>query len=403
MLTTLTSINACTGISILIRGRGIRVSALSVSRNGKKLELDKRLKDKPNLAELIEDLPPKSVIALNVAGKGVLTKVETGATDTNSETIFARVMPGADRADFYLQQFQSGGRIFLSMIRKAEIDPLIMQLSEKGFRVVMLSLGPFPVNQVLGQLNQYGEEVIFDGHELILDANKSWQSYRFQEERKNEFPIKLGVEQIDEQLLLPYAAAFQAILYERIDTVEADTELVGKQMDRFRKTGALKKKGAIVLGAAFFLLFGNFLILSKLTADNGRLQEELSLHATQASDIDAIAGKTAQTEQLVKLMGYSRSVFKAVMIDEVARLMPQEIHLSGVEINPAVVRRTGNQSGQLFTDRRLVITGACASIMPVNEWLARIKSLKWVSRAELRDYGLGSEEDQGPFTIIINY
>jgi Tfp pilus assembly protein PilN len=402
MLRSLTQINACSGISIRLSGKSYRVSALSIVRNGKQLDLIKRIKDKPNLTGALAELPDKSVVSLNIAGKGVLHKEVDNNRATETD-LFARVMPGSNKEDFYFQQFTSGDRTFLSIFRKADVDAYISQITQKGFRVVMLSFGAFPLNAVLEQMNQYGEELLFDGHEIKFDDQRHWINYRFKEESKNEFPIKLGLEQIDEQLLLPYAAAFQTILYEQLDPVVANADLVQEQMDSLRQTGLLRRKAVLALSGVFLLLLINFLTLTHLTADNGRLQEELSLHSTQASDVNALAGKTAKTEELIKIIGYSRTVPKAIMLDQLAALMPAEIHLSAININPLAGRRTGNAAVPAFSDRRLIITGACSSIQPVNEWLARIRSLKWVAKADLKEYGLGNEDEKGVFTVIINF
>jgi Tfp pilus assembly protein PilN len=402
MLSSLTQINACTGVSILLSGKGIRVSALGVLRNGKQLDLTKKIKNKPDLASVMAELPARSVVSLNITGKGVLHKEVEGSPDGGTE-LFARLMPGADPEAFYFQRFTSGDHTFISIIRKADTDPYIQQLTEKGFQVIMLSIGAFSINPVLEQLNQYGEEFIFDGHEVTFNEQKQWKSYRFKEESRNKFPVKLGIDEIDEQLLLPYAAAFQAILYDQVDVVEANADAVHAQMEDLRQIGLLKRKSVVVMVLAFILLFANTLFLMQLNTDNGRLQDELSLHSTQASDVSALAGKTAKTEELVKAIGYSKAPSKAVILDEVTALMPPEIRLSLIELNPAAGRRSSNTSAQVFSDRRLVISGTCTSILPVNEWLARIRSLKWASQAGLRDYGLSNEEENGAFTIIINF
>ncbi|QHS56504.1 hypothetical protein GWR56_13505 [Mucilaginibacter sp. 14171R-50] len=402
MLKSLTQINACTGISIRFTGNGTRISALSVSRNGSRLDLGTALKDQPDLETVMAALPAGAVVSLNFTGKGILHKA-ADAPLAGGNDLFMQLMPGAGPGDFHVQQFGSASKTFLSLGRKGDIDPFIDRLSNAGFRVVMLSFGPFPVKGVLEQLNQYGEEFSFDGHEITFSETKDWTGYRYREGSASRFAIKLGVDQIDEQLLLPYAAAFQVILYDQVEPAEAKVARISEQMDSLRQAGALKRNSAIVLIAAFVLLFANTLLFTHLNSENGRLMDALSLHSTQASDVTALADKTAKTEELVKSIGYSKAPEKAVMIDEAAALMPAEISLSAVELNPLTARHSDNPSAALFAGNVLIISGTCNSILPVNEWLARIRSLKWVTRAELRDYGLANDTANGGFTIIINF
>ena len=68
--------------------------------------------------------------------------------------------------DFYLQNFVSGDSSFVSLIRQKDANQWIDKLNALGFTTLMLSLGPFPVQQILQQLNLYGEEVVFDGHQI---------------------------------------------------------------------------------------------------------------------------------------------------------------------------------------------------------------------------------------------
>ncbi|OJW17956.1 hypothetical protein [Mucilaginibacter sp. 44-25] len=402
MLEALTRINQCIGVSVRRHDDGSRISALGLSRKGNQLDLLKRLKNATNLKGIGEEFEKGSYVALHVAGKGVVTKIiDKSGSQTGYD--FSSLMPGADPADFYIQEYDAGPRRFVSMIRKSEADLFISSLTDQGFRVVILTLAAFPVAKISEQLNQYDSIIRFDGHEITRDEQGYWFDYKFKGDMSEGYPIKIGMETVDEQLVLPYAAAFQAILYGDIDPVETTHPVINEHMRNFISGAALKKKGIVLLGVFFLLLLVNTLCFLELNRSNSSLQDQLSRQSTQTADLNAIAEKTNAEEKLVSLMGYGKGQKKSIMVDQLAALMPQEIRLSRISINPPTVNHPGSVKGPSFQDLTILINGHCPSILPVNEWLARVRTLPWLKQAELKDYGLASSDKEGAFTITIHY
>jgi hypothetical protein len=65
----------------------------------------------------------------------------------------------------------------------------------------MLSLGAFPVQNVIGQLNVYGSDVVFDGHMIQRIEQLEWTAVKYHENTTSEFPLKIESESISEKLL----------------------------------------------------------------------------------------------------------------------------------------------------------------------------------------------------------
>ena len=134
-------IDQCIGVSISLSANGtLSVDACKVMRREGKLDIDQKIPACSSINELFKLLPAKSVIALNITGRGVVNKQQEW-DDSNHNVEFDKILPGANQADFYIQQFVSGNKVFSSVIRKAEADKLLDAFTVGGFNPVMLSPG----------------------------------------------------------------------------------------------------------------------------------------------------------------------------------------------------------------------------------------------------------------------
>src|ERR1700722_5681032 len=159
-------INEATGVSIALLPDGdIAISACSVAIQNNQLDFEKKVTDLNKAVELTKHFPPKSIVALNLSGKGVLHKQIEKTAEINQNN-FSKILPNGNIEDFYVQNFISGGQSFVSVIRKADADKWISLLKSLGFVPLTLSFGPFPVQNILKQLNEYGNEIVFNGHTI---------------------------------------------------------------------------------------------------------------------------------------------------------------------------------------------------------------------------------------------
>jgi len=72
-------------------------------------------------------------------------------------------------------------------------------------------------------------------------------------------------------------------------------------------------------------------------------------------------------------------------------------------VNPVDITGSRIQKAIVFSDRKIVITGYSEKIIPVNEWMARIKTKTWVKNIQLENFTYNNELNTDQFTISINY
>jgi Tfp pilus assembly protein PilN len=395
-------IKQAAGLAIVIGKDGsAAVNYCQVSIEGKNLSFEKKLTGL-SLKELEKQVKTGMPLSVNISGKGVLYKQLDRVEEINAAN-FSTVLPNASIDDFYVQHFPSVEHSFVAVIRKTEADKWLNVISEEGLPVLMLSLGPFPLVHILPQLNIYDEEIIFAGIKIARSEDKSWEKVSFHEEFQAPHTIKVENEALDQQLLLPYAAAFQLLLSAKLDAVRASVPVLGSAFERLINDRKFKVNGVGVLLVFFILLLGNFMWLSALNATNASLAAEVSSSARTSTDLQALNDEIRQKELLLRDLGWDGGINKSSLIDQAAALMPAEIRLKEISINPVDGAADHGFGSLKFQERKMLIRGESGQIIPVNEWAARLKSKKWVKNVELESYNFNNELNTGVFTILLTY
>jgi hypothetical protein len=396
-------INEACGVNIVVAGDGsLNISLCLIKANGNQVDLTKKVTGLKELKELQKHLPEKVPIALNVSGKGVLIK-QTEHIDKINEQNFSKVVPNANPDDFYIQNYISGERSFIGLIRKADAERWIHDLELLGLKVLLFSLGPFSVSNILPQLNFYGEQILFDGHQIQRDAQGNWVSYRYEVNSSTEFSIKLETEIIDGSLVLAYAAAFQLILVDTLPIVQADISQLGVQLKKALTDKRISVISLVTLSVLFVLLLLNFITLTHYTAENEKLALRVGQTARNLTDFDLLNTSIEQKEAMLDSLGWDEIGNHSILIDQIAQLVPPELTWQEVFVNPLDLGTDQAQRSINFQKSTIKVVGSSQRIILVNEWIGRLKSLSWVKKVLLQTYNYNSEENTGQFTVLIDY
>jgi len=403
MLEQFYSLDRAIGIAIELQSDDSAVfNVCEVYVNKRLLDLGKKRAGLSDIAVLKKEFPQQPYCALNICGKGVLHK-QLPKIDHIDKTNFSRILPNANMDDFYIQQFNTDTLSFISVIRKQQADKWLQILTEQGYRPLMLSLGSFAANNIENQLNLYEDQLVFDGHVIQRDDNHNWLSYHYDMHQRTSYPLKIAGENIDERLILPYAAAFQLVLSSKLVPIKATVSTLGEVFSGVINDRKLKVKAVAALGVFFILLFFNFILFSWLTKANNQMMDKVSRTTANSSELRMIETEANQKESLVKQLGWDGSVNKSLLVDQLAALLPSEVKWRELTINKLDWSASKIQKKLVFLDRQIRVTGESDKIIPVNEWLARVKSLKWVKSVQLDSYLFNAEQNTGQFIVVINY
>ncbi len=394
--------NASAGAEVQLLADGtydIRLVQLSLQK--KLLHIEEKKQFNLGLDQL-KKITLKGPLAITLTGRGVLIK-KTARLESLTEQSLRHLFPGFKAEEFYLQHFKSADHSFVAFVRKELADPVLLAFKKLGAEVLLFGLGPFVVDQVIPQLNNYEGDLIFDGHQVRLNAQKAWLDYQFTAGLKNEFDLKLGIELIPEQFLLAYAAAFQLILNDRLELVEVESEEVKHALTEFNAKLKFQKNGAAVLISFFVLLLLNFLIFSFYHSANGQLAGK----AGQRSDLYAgrqkLETEVKEKEKQVKQLGWNHGEHYAYLCDQIGQTVPGTILLTEISVNAIKGNSTGSPDKNELETGSMRITGQSASVYVINDWIYALKQKPWVKALQLQKYATDDQKGVQVFTFLLNY
>ncbi|GAB3910004.1 hypothetical protein [Mucilaginibacter boryungensis] len=403
MLRQLYQLKQAAGIAIQVQADGTPVvNACLLDLKHQQLAIEKKLPDVKSLEQLPANLSTKALIALNLSGKGVLTKQLAG-TETITAANFNAVLPNGNIGDFYVQQVVSGASSFVAIIRKTEADQWFERFIALGYQPVHLSLGPFPLLPLVPELNFYGETILFDSHEITRSPAGEWSNYTYNPMARASGKIKLQTEVIAENLLLPYAAAFQLILQDKVAPVLAQAAPYHDLLTKKLEAQKFRANASIILIVFFLMLLANFMIFSWLNSSNNELNNKLNQTLQSSNELKVNREHIKENEALLQELGWDNNRNKAGLVDQIAGLLPAEVILTDININPPNAAASQQAKSLVFTNHMIKITGQSEKLLPVNEWIARIKTKSWVKGAALENYNFNNELNTGVFALTVSY
>ncbi|WP_426672071.1 hypothetical protein ACPPVU_12650 [Mucilaginibacter sp. McL0603] len=396
-------ISTVAGISMHLGNDGnAGIDLCTVSANRNELDFTKKATGLTKIEQILEHVAVKTTVSLNLSGKGVLEK-RVDKMELIDQDSFGKILPNAKLDDFYVQNFISGEYSFVSIIRKTDADRCITRLKEMGLTPLSLSLGPFPLTHILSQLNIYDKDIIVNGHLITRGENGIWLDHQFNETAVASFPYKISSETIDERLIVPYAAAFQLVMVDRLDPIRAEVVELDHELETKITTNRLKVQGIILLLLLFILLLINFVIFSTLARSNAQLSLQAGRFVQDTSNSANIRAGIKNKEMLLDSLGWEKDIKKSVLIDQLMALMPEDILMKEVSIEPIDAGRNHSQRNLEFVGRTIRLTGTTEKIIPVNEWMARIKTRSWVKIVQMDSYTYNNELKTAQFILTVNY
>jgi len=395
-------ISDCTGAEVQLLGEGnYAIRVVQISQKGRRLDIEHKKEYALGL-DAFRDIKIHGPLSLTITGRGVLIK-KTGRLETITEQSLRHLFPGFKSDEFYVQHYDSGNQSFVAFIRKEIADPVINTFRKLGIQVLIFSLGPFVVEQVLPLLNNYGDTLKFDGHQVELDAEKNWVDYSYHAGSNSDFEIKLDIQPIQQQFLLAYAAAFQLILNERVETISVDQEQLGAELTELLAKLKFKRNGTMVLFVFFFLLLINFLLFSYFNSANQELVGKAGQRSNQTSDRAKLEEDIKVKERQVALLGWNHGQNYAYLCDQIGQTVPASITLKELNINYGTAKDSMAERKENVETGSISIIGQSANVYVINDWIYMLKQKPWVKTVQLEQYGRDEQKATQVFRLLLKY
>ncbi|WP_423147912.1 hypothetical protein [Rubrolithibacter danxiaensis] len=406
-LSTYEWLSFCSGIELNIQGENqYKAKVCSVSVNKSALHIDDKAELEGDLKTIFKKVQGKEAIAVTLTGKGILIK-KTDRIEVISQETLSKVFPNLVIENFYIQNFISGDHSFLSIIRKELVDVIFEEALKVGLKVLVISLGPFVVSQVLNQFNNYNDQFIFDGHRINYDTQYQWLEYSYNPDLRSPFPLKIDVETIPETFVLSYATAFQLALFNRLLPVSVESDVTVSALTEFKEEKKFKMRLTGILGAFFFLLLMNFLIFSIYSNKNEELISRVNQSSASIETLKGIEEDIEIKEVQLQDLGWKKGIKYAFLSDQIAQTTPSAVNLVQLAINPVNTVKTTSERREVIDMGSIEIRGRTDNMQAVNNWIYMLKEKKWAQEVLLTSFSPSTDSDQEAlsqeFTIKIKY
>lgn len=392
----------CAGAEVHLKQDGsydIRLVRLSLSKKQVRIGAKKCY---VGSSAKITDFVLEEPLAITLTGKGVLIK-KTARLEEASAGTLQHLFPALKLEEFYVQHFPAGAHSFVAIVRREIADAVIAVFKKHGVEVMMLSLGPFAVDQVIPQLNVYGDTLNFDGHELKLNEDKEWIEYNYIASKEEGFLLKIDIETIPQEYLLAYATAFQLILNDKLDLVEVDSEHIKKNLSMFLAGLKFKSNGTAMIILFFVLLMINFLTLSMYNSSNEELMSKAGKQSYIFENRTKLEKDLKDKELLVKNLGWNKGYKYSFLCDQIGAALPKEVTLDELQINALNGSKAGLLKDTPLELGSMKINGYTTNVYAINEWIYELKQKSWVKEVKLEKYAADDQRQTQVFTILLKY
>jgi Tfp pilus assembly protein PilN len=351
-----------------------------------------------NLGAVVEAIPKSYPVALSLSGKGIIHKNIQVADGLDENQLFQNAFPTIEKPAFYVQQFNESQHAAVSIMRKQAVDELLDKLKRTGLKIYMLGFGGLVLHHVLSQLNIYDTSIQVDHHCFALDSERQFLSYTYGDAVKNQFPVKVAQETIDEGQLVAYAAAFQLLLHAQVNMVTANVDSVNDGFANHLVNEKLKRRGLVFLFAILGLLLCSFLLFTNYNAENERLAAKVGAQAANTDQVDLMKTNIAANEALLKKLNWNTGYNYGFILNEIGGSTPKQLQLQELVMN-------AYQTEQEKIDRipSIKISGTTDNLTAVNNWIFVLKEKAWVKSVRLLKYQEDQDAEHYQFNLMISY
>lgn len=395
-------IRNCTGLELSIgAGKAVDCRLCAITLEADQLSILSKEGFLCDLALVPQKIKSSGPFAIAITGRGILVKKVPCMDILQPETLHD-ILPNLKMEEFYIQNFISGEYSFIGMIRRERVDELLKPFNDAGLDVISVCLGPFHSDHILTQLNCYGDEIQFDGH--IIQTNKSnWSSYSYVPGAGATFPLKLGIEAMEEKFILAYAAAFQLLMYEKLLAIEIDHDPIKHSLSEHKEQRIFKFRSKALLGSFLILLLLNFLISGIYNSENKVLMEHMNNNSLSRGSVQLSEKIASQKEALLIRLGWNKGISYSYLCDQIGQTVPPSVRLNRIHVNPPLITASAKRKTDLFETGKIHIEGLSSDLNDINHWILRLKEFSWVRDAVLTSYAPADEDALNKMIIIITY
>lgn len=326
---------------------------------------------------------------VSIDGKGVLHKKVSFTESENKAQLLAKVLPGADEQQFYVQ---SAGE-FVTVLRKDALDVVVNEFTKSSYFIVGAALGPFALNSILSLVESkvvYTSLYQLQIKEAKIDAVEKSES------------AALKVTIADEQLNVSAVVAFASALNYFVNADSFfEAEIVQSSAEDFKEKRKFVVGGVAVLVFFFVLLFVNYLVYDSLKSSNNELEAQFKMQEEDFNKSEVLKKELEEKIALKEKLGVNGSTRISAYLDEIAASVPAAIQLTELSLNP-VEKKVKDDKEIEYDVNQILIAGRCKKSIYYNDWKKDLSKMEWAKNISVVNY-IDADDEVGEFILKITF
>ena len=316
-----------------------------------------------------------------------IQKKQTTAKQT-AEVAF----PNIDIKNFYFQSHSYQNKHFIALIRKTQVDNLVVQFEKKGIYISDIILG----HSIISCLNKISDiETIFTSNAKVIISSGDLSIKKVENLNRENYNLQ-GID-VDNTQILSFLSAVDNAL--NIFKSESNFDILldnnRKEFKNYLVFFYGFRAGIILLLLALmvnFYFFNNY--YDYVNQNQGLKSANQSLKATQ----DSLKTKVEQLDKLTAQILQNQSSLSSYYINDVIRVLPENINLSEVAFQPLEKRIRPNKPIELMQNY-LVIKGQAQQDENFILWNNALENLKWVDQLTITKFDALENKNQNKFEL----
>ncbi|WP_299883435.1 hypothetical protein [uncultured Lacinutrix sp.] len=359
---------------------------LIVTYNNGVLDIEDRYLSNSLESLFKEKYKKKYPVILYTESADVVNKKVVYETGYRSNILFK-----ANLEDFYFYEYTQHKDIFVSVVRKDYINQLITDLEHFNLTVIHLSFGPFVLANVFPILTE--EKSLASFKHVLNISNKSILDFS---KTENEVSYKINEDAFN-QKELPLIASFFDFKFP-IESINFENDFLSKNKEDYKYKVWLKNFGtaAIVLLLLSIVVSHN-LLDTYLT----KLGEKQSLYVFSNQKIEQLNNQKEELKLKESIL-QSSSLFNKSYVTkyyaDIGNSTPLEVTLKTIDFLP-IDKKIRTNEKVIYSNKTIVINGETNNDNAFNNWIEKLRKIKWVKKIEIIDY---KQEKKNNNTFILN-
>jgi Tfp pilus assembly protein PilN len=391
--------NTVAGIHLQIQTDGRWLMNIMVLKNRKGLiRISQNYTGISTLEEIVQLLAANLPVVLSIEGKGVIHKK---SNHSDSVHLVQQVFPNAQSEDFFVQSNEISNNLrIISLIRRNTVIEIMGEFMRKGYRILNLFLGPFSLNGLWAFFDQ-PQKCYRIANYLIQTEQTGIIDLSIQTENIDDEPFSIAGESVCQELLIPYANAVFFLL-NGDHGLFYNEDICSSNREQFIYKRLFQASALGLLGFLFVVLLINFLLFDKFSREYLRAKIQFRDGIALVNRMDSLQTELSYKQDIVEENRLSQGSRFSLYADKIAAIVPEQIALTKLEINPALSKPSADKELQFNRDR-VEIKGKCTSGYVLDEWLEKLKHEPWIKHIEVLQYTQENKGTPGEFVIQIEY